>query len=77
MASDTGAKPADTWLIGNEFAAVRVSVDHQGHDPRLKIEDVEHGTSILLDPLILASLARGWLDDLSAHLFPFNPEDPQ
>ena len=30
----------DPWLLGNEFAQVRVWIDRSGHDPRLVIEDL-------------------------------------
>jgi hypothetical protein len=30
-------------LVHNEFAAVELSIDREGHDPRLRIEDVKTG----------------------------------
>lgn len=75
MTFPTDKPTGESWRIGNEFATVRVSLDRSGHNPRLVIEDIEHGVSIALDPLILASLARGRLDDLAVHLFPNTPED--
>jgi hypothetical protein len=45
-------------LVWNEFAAVRVTIDHAGLTPRLLIEDVDSGAVVYLDPLELASLAN-------------------
>jgi len=42
-------------VLANEFAAVRLSVDRRGHAPRLLVEDLETGRSVLLEPLELAS----------------------
>ena len=51
--------PPDTsWLLGNEFARVRLRLDMAGHDPRLEIEDLATGNTVLLDPVMLAQLAR-------------------
>jgi hypothetical protein len=53
---------ADTGIVlANEFASVRVSVDNRGHSPRLLVQDLISGASILLEPLELASfcVARG------------------
>jgi hypothetical protein len=47
----------------NEFAAVRVSLDRNGHDPRLLVEDMETGAEILLSPIELASLCLASADD--------------
>jgi hypothetical protein len=52
----------------SEFAWVRVRRDDSGRGPRLLIEDLEAGQSVLLDPLELASMChatdeqrRAWL----------------
>jgi hypothetical protein len=43
--------------IHNEFAAVELSLDHDGHDPRLRIEDLKTGHVGFLDALELETLA--------------------
>jgi len=47
----------------NEFAAVRVSLDEAGHGPRLLVEDLESGASVLISPIELASLCLATADD--------------
>ena len=42
----------------SEFAWVRVRRDDSGRGPRLLIEDLEAGQSVLLDPLELASMCH-------------------
>jgi hypothetical protein len=50
---------ADSVLeLMNEFAWVRVRLDRSGRGPRLLIEDLEAGESVLLDPLELASMCH-------------------
>jgi hypothetical protein len=55
-------------VLSNEFASVRVSVDHNANGVRLLVEDIESAARIYLDPLELASFChatdadrRGWL----------------
>ena len=31
---------AQEWIISNEFAQVRLTIDRRGNDPRLRIEDM-------------------------------------
>jgi hypothetical protein len=64
----------DGWILGNEFANVRVRIDTHGNDPRLRIEDLDSGASICLDAFMLAALAL--LDDetLAAHAAPEQPD---
>ena len=67
-AATTPARPAkskrrELATLINEFAAVRVSLDTAGHDPRLLIQDVETGDEILLSPIELASLCLASPDD--------------
>jgi hypothetical protein len=45
--------------LRNEFAAVRLEIDHRGNGPRLKITDLETGLEGYLDPFALQVLA--WL----------------
>ncbi len=42
----------------SEFAWVRVSLDRSGRGPRLKVEDLEAGETVLLDALELASMCH-------------------
>jgi hypothetical protein len=60
--------PSGEAILTNEFASVRVSVDRRGHSPRLRVEDLQGGGGILIDPLELASFTQaddrdriGWL----------------
>ena len=46
----------NAWLLANEFANVRLSIDQEGNDPRLRVEDLDTGVSIRLDAFVLASL---------------------
>lgn len=48
----------DDWILANEFAQVGLRVDRRGNDPRLRIEDLNTGRSVFLDPLVLAALVR-------------------
>jgi hypothetical protein len=43
------------WVLANEFANVRLSIDQLGNDPRLCVEDLDTGVSIRLDAFVLAS----------------------
>jgi hypothetical protein len=47
-----------TIELMSEFGWVRVSLDRCGRGPRLLIEDLEAGESVLLDPLELASMCH-------------------
>jgi hypothetical protein len=60
-------------ILANEFAQVRVDVDRKGNSPRLRLEDLQSGKSICLDPLILASLVWASDDSLAAHADPDIP----
>jgi hypothetical protein len=62
------------WLLSNEFARVRLSLDHKGNAPRLRIEDLDSGTSICLDSLLLAGLVWATDEILAIHV---DPETPQ
>jgi hypothetical protein len=42
------------WIIANEFAQVRLTVDTNGNDPRLCIEDLATERRIYLDAFELA-----------------------
>ena len=58
-----GPGPDSEVILTNEFASVRVSVDRRGHSPRLRVEDLESGGSVLIDPLELASFTEADDDD--------------
>ena len=45
--------------VDSEFAAVEVSIDREGHDARLRIEDLKSGRVGYLDAFELETLA--WL----------------
>ena len=63
----------DGWLLANEFANVRVSIDTRGNDPRLRIEDLVTGTTICLDAFVLAALTAVDDEALAAHAAPDRP----
>ena len=52
-------------VVANEFASVAVTVDHGGHSPRLRLEDLRTGRVGYLDALELETLA--WLPDGGLH----------
>ena len=58
------------WFLSNEFARVRLSLDHKGNAPRLRIEDLDSGTSICLDSLLLAGLVWATDETLAIHVDP-------
>jgi hypothetical protein len=51
--------------VSSEFANVRLTVDHAGNGPRLRIEDLETGHVGYLDALELETLA--WLPEGALH----------
>jgi hypothetical protein len=56
------------WVLANEFANVRLSIDTQGNDPRLRIEDLDSGATICLDAFVLAALIAVDDETLAAHV---------
>lgn len=52
---DPGDEPLG--IVDSEFAAVRLSIDHSGNGPRLRIEDLTHDRVGFLDALVLEALA--------------------
>ncbi|MCW3472648.1 hypothetical protein OMK68_23995 [Rhodococcus pyridinivorans] len=48
-------------VVHSEFAQVRVSIDHQGLSPRLRLEDLKTGQVRYLDALELETIV--WLRD--------------
>lgn len=65
------ARPQE-WILTNEFAQVRLTVDTRGNDPRLKIEDLSTNLSIALDAFMLAGLTTASEEELTRHMDP-NP----
>jgi hypothetical protein len=51
--------------VVSEFAAVRLSIDHEGNGPRLRIEDLRTGHVGFVDALELETLA--WLPEGALH----------
>jgi hypothetical protein len=63
----------EEWIISNEFAQVRLTIDRRGNDPRLLIEDLSNDTSAAFDAFLLAGLITASAEDLARHMDP-NPE---
>lgn len=61
------------WIISNEFAQVRLTIDRRGNDPRLRIEDLTNDVSAAFDALLLAGLTTASTEDLARHMDP-NPK---
>jgi hypothetical protein len=55
-------------VVQNEFAAVTVSLDTAGHNPRLYLRDNETGEDILLSAIELASLCLATSEDRAGWL---------
>ena len=70
---DTNKSTKQEWIIANEFAHVRLTIDNSGNDPRLRIEDLSSGTSVALDAFMLAGLTTATAEELSRHMDP-NPK---
>jgi hypothetical protein len=51
--------------VSSEFASVSLSIDYDGNDPRLRIEDLKTGRVGFLDALELETLA--WLPEGGLH----------
>ena len=65
---DTGS--AQEWIISNEFAQVRLTIDRRGNDPRLRIEDMATDVSVAFDAFMLAGLTTASAEDLARHMDP-------
>ncbi|MEA2347661.1 MAG: hypothetical protein QOG62_1448 [Thermoleophilaceae bacterium] len=55
----------DGERVESEFASVEVSVDHDGHNARLRVVDLKTGQTGYLDALELETLA--WLPEGGLH----------
>ena len=60
------------WIIANEFAQVRLTIDTNGNDPRLCIEDHATARRIYLDAFGLAGLTTATPEELARYMDP-NP----
>jgi hypothetical protein len=60
------------WLLSNEFAHVRLTIDTTGNDPRLLIEDLASDNSVALDAFMLQGLTTATDEELTRLMDP-NP----
>ena len=58
------------WIIVNEFAQVRLTIDTNGNDPRLCIEDLATERRIYLDAFGLAGLTTATPEELARYMDP-------
>lgn len=75
MAHTNDTAKSQEWIISNEFAQVRLTVDTLGNDRRLRIEDLSTNQSIALDALMLAGLTSASEEELARYMDP-NPRVP-
>jgi hypothetical protein len=61
------------WILSNEFAQVRLTIDTNGNDPRLLIEDLSSENSVALDAFMLMGLTTATEEELTRHMDP-NPK---
>jgi hypothetical protein len=73
--SEATASQSGVWLIANEFAQVRLTIDRSGYDPRLVIEDLTTDRVIMLDAFMLAGLTTATAEAFDRHMDP-NPRLP-
>ncbi len=67
-------QPAASWLLRNEFSAVKLTIDHDANSARLKITDLRNGQTGYLDPLELERLSAARHADLAWIVSPANGE---
>jgi hypothetical protein len=72
MGNSPSAEKLQEWIISNEFAQVRLTIDTLGNDPRLKIEDLTTNLTIVLDAFMLTGLTTASEEELKRHMDP-NP----
>ena len=70
---DTTKPTRQEWMLANEFAHVRLTIDTSGNDPRLRIEDLSSGNSVALDAFMLMGLTTATEEELTRHMDP-NPK---
>jgi hypothetical protein len=73
MASTVKPVAEQEWILSNEFAQVRLTIDTSGNDPRLRIEDLSSDNSVALDAFMLLGLATATEEELTRHMDP-NPK---
>jgi hypothetical protein len=73
MSAPRNGRNLQEWIIANEFAQVRLTVDRRGNDPRLRIEDLTNDVSVAFDAFLLAGLTTASAEDLARHMDP-NPK---
>jgi len=66
------ARMDSEWIVVNEFAQVRLTIDANGNDPRLCIEDLATERRIYLDAFGLAGLTTATPEELARYMDP-NP----
>ncbi|WP_158808653.1 hypothetical protein [Beijerinckia sp. L45] len=70
MVKSDKAAASPHWIVSNEFATVRLSIDTSGNDPRLRIEDLSTDLSVALDAFMLAGLTTATETQLSEYMDP-------
>jgi hypothetical protein len=73
MASTVKPVAEQEWILSNEFAQVRLTIDTSGNDPRLRIEDLSSDNSVALDAFMLLGLTTATEEELTRHMDP-NPK---
>jgi hypothetical protein len=73
MASTVKSATEREWILSNEFAQVRLTIDTSGNDPRLRIEDLSSDNSVALDAFMLLGLTTATEEELTRHMDP-NPK---
>ncbi|MDB5607486.1 MAG: hypothetical protein JWP25_4386 [Bradyrhizobium sp.] len=73
MASTVKSVAEREWILSNEFAQVRLTIDTSGNDPRLRIEDLSSDNSVALDAFMLLGLTTATEEELTRHMDP-NPK---
>jgi hypothetical protein len=72
MPSRNNSTKVTEWILANEFAQVRLTIDTFGNDPRLRIEDLSTNVSIAFDAFMLAGLTTASEEELARYMDP-NP----
>jgi hypothetical protein len=70
MASTVKSVAEREWILSNEFAQVRLTIDTSGNDPRLRIEDLSSDNSVALDAFMLLGLTTATEEELTRHMDP-------
>ena len=60
MSGPRNTAKVQEWIIANEFAQVRLTIDRRGNDPRLRIEDLTSDVSVAFDAFLLAGPDHGF-----------------